>query len=171
MDQRFTNLNLIHLGQFRGGQKKKEKYMNIFSLKKTTMSIKDNKLTENKKFLYFFIFSMGTMAPAFLKGNETEIAYDIAYYLIALTGLMFCFFSNKNNDNNNFIERFVILSIPSYISSLFYFVFLSCIIFGGFLLFDIKVDNINYFLPYLNALPHLVCVFIYIRIYCALKSI
>jgi len=145
--------------------------MTIFNLKKTIISIQDNKLTENKKFLYFFIFSLGTIAPAFLKGNETEIAYDIAYYLIALTGLIFCFFSNKNNDNDNFIERFVILSIPAYISSLFYFVFFSCIIFGGVLLFDVKVDNINYFLPYLNALPHLVCVFIYIRLYCAFQSI
>ena len=146
--------------------------MNIFNVKKTAKAIKNEEISEPIKFFYFFIFSISTMSSTFIKpNNTTDIVYEIAYYSIALIGLIFCFFSNKNNDNQSFIERFVILSIPAVFSSLLYFAFVVGLILSTFFLFGIKIQNIEAILPYLNTLPHAVCIIIYIRIYLALKKI
>ena len=90
--------------------------MSVFNRKKIEKRIKLNQMREKEKFLYFFILSVLTSLSLFdsLFGSQLPENNwsNISYFIISIAGIFLCYKTNKRGDNIEFIERFILISLP-----------------------------------------------------------
>ena len=162
----------------RGGIFKKDKKMNIFSIKKTEIAIKEKTLTEKLKFKYFFILCLFSIVP-FLDPSSSEIEtqipfkmyYDMAYVMVILLGLYFTYKTNEKNDNQNYIERFILLSLPTVLSTLVMFLIIAIPVLIGISILTLSEPFLLNLLSIAYLLPHVISMIIFKRISTSLTQV
>tara|TARA_A100001015_G_scaffold231709_1_gene262410 strand:+ start:4163 stop:4612 length:450 start_codon:yes stop_codon:yes gene_type:complete len=129
--------------------------MSILSTKKTIKHIKLNLLTENEKFKYFYtlsiLSSLSILENPISSTTNINKWSDTLYFIIVILGIYFCFHTNKKGDHSQFIERFLIISLPVILQHLMglFFLLSSALVF--FHLFKFSIPNLNqyFFIPHI----------------------
>lgn len=88
--------------------------MYIWKVKKLSSDLRNNRVTEKEKFKYILFWALATLLssdPALFIGLEYTIT-SIMLVVLTIMGTNYCYFINKTGDNNDFITRYVCLSVP-----------------------------------------------------------
>jgi len=114
-------VSLIHLSDIKI---KKDRKMYLWETNDLANDLRNNNVTEKEKLKYMLFWVISTIIvsdPVLYIGYEyvfNDSILSIAMLIISAAGTIYCYKINKNGDNNDFICRYVCLSIPVAIRAL-----------------------------------------------------
>ncbi|WP_246946090.1 hypothetical protein [Bacillus pinisoli] len=125
--------------------------MVFWNVEKLAIKLKNGKVAEKEKFLYFFIFIMSsslfTYFPIEYASNGYKYLEMFFSLTISISGIIVCYQLNQKGDGKFFIERFISLGFPIGIKIIIYgillyllFLIISLFITGGNLIDHSFID-------------------------------